>query len=170
MACAFCFEGCQAPRVEITATDRGVSNDEAYPMSCFLQVCTWQIPDTVWGALAGSILTLTGVFLTNWNSRKQLGMQLEHSARQEDRKRYMDLRRDVYLPAAEAIMRSNGVISKLVDLSVSENDVAQTIQESFAILAKMHVVGKERTVAAVIAYQAGSSRRDFLVYSCGEWS
>ena len=65
------------------------------------------VPDPVWAALIGAIIA-SGVsfvvtILSNRNSRKQLQMQLDENARQRDRERTMTLRRDVYLPATEAI-------------------------------------------------------------------
>jgi len=123
-------------------------------MAIFIQIPDWHIPDVVWGGIGGSLITLLGAWLSNRNSRKQLRMQLDHAARQDDRKRQMELRKEVYVHAAEAIMRCNATLLKLGNPDESESALSNSIQDNFATLAKTHVVGSERTVEAVMTYQA----------------
>src|SRR5688572_27390794 len=57
------------------------------------------IPDVVWSGVLASLITLTGVALANWNSRRQLGQQLVHATNEKNRERQMQLRREVLLDA-----------------------------------------------------------------------
>jgi hypothetical protein len=71
-----------------------------------------RVPDVVWAALIAAGVAFLTTTLSNRNSRKQLKMQLDSSAQHQKLEREMALRRDVYLPVAEAIPRMNGCIGR----------------------------------------------------------
>jgi hypothetical protein len=58
------------------------------------------VPDVVWSGLLASLITLTGVWLANRNSRAQLRDQQAHAASESNRERQMGMRREVLLEAA----------------------------------------------------------------------
>ncbi len=51
----------------------------------------------------GSLITLLGVWLQGRSESKRLKIQLRHDSEQREKERQMDLRRDVFLGAAEAL-------------------------------------------------------------------
>lgn len=112
-----------------------------------------KIPDVVWAALLASLLTFSGVILSNRNSRLQTLAQLEHDSRQRDREREMDLRQDVYIRAAEAISRSLNMLARLPDLNISDRELSADFSDDSSALAKIQVVGTNETVQAVTAFQ-----------------
>jgi hypothetical protein len=122
-------------------------------------VITWllaalhHVPDVVWAALIAAMVAFTSTVLSNRNSRKQLQMQLNNNALQRDRERAMALRRDVYLPAAEALARVQGALGQLTRVSADEEAIGRQLVTDLATMAKIHLVASESTVAALMAYQ-----------------
>src|SRR6185503_10057808 len=84
-----------------------------------------RIPDTVWAAVTASLITLGGVWLTNRNSRAQQILFLTHDANVRDKERMMSLRRDIYLPVAEAIANSISLLTKQLSLTDDTREVSQ---------------------------------------------
>jgi hypothetical protein len=114
---------------------------------------SWHIPDVVWAAVISSVLAITGVILANWHSRKLLRMQLEADATQRDRDRMMALRRDVYLPAAEALTVLQTCMGDVLDIEDEMSERKQRVADSLTLLSKIHVVGSEATVTAVLKFE-----------------
>src|SRR5580698_1466183 len=111
------------------------------------------VPDVIWGALIAALVAFTSTMLSNRNSRKQLRMQLTSDALQQDRERAMALRRDVYLPAAEAIARCQGALGQLTDVNADQKAVAHQLVVDLATFAKIHLVASEPTIIALMTYQ-----------------
>ena len=114
-----------------------------------------------------ALLAAIGSFVASWfsnrNSRAQqkiqlqhasdqLKVQLQHTADQRDRDRAMALRRDVYLPAVEAIIRSHGSLGKVINLEADLAEIGQQMITDRATMAKLHLVGSQRTVTALMTY------------------
>jgi len=114
------------------------------------------VPDVIWGALIAALVAFTSTVLSNRNSRKQLRMQLDSNARQQDRERTLTLRRDVYLPAAEALARLQGTLGRLTSVNADQEAIAHQFVTDNATLAKIHLVGSESTIMALMAYQKAS--------------
>lgn len=112
-----------------------------------------QIPEVVWAALLASLLTLSGVVLSNRNSRSQTLAQLDHDSNQRNREREMNLRREVYLQAAEAIARGQNILTRLTDLNLSEQEMGAQFSVDSSTLAKIQIVSTNETVQAVSAFQ-----------------
>ncbi len=117
-----------------------------------------QIPNVVWSGIMASLITLSGIFLSNRNTRKQQLEALKHDATQRDREREMSLRRDVYLAAAEAIVNGQHILARFPNLNISDEDFSTEFQQNNASIAKVQVVGTNPTVQAVFAYSNEFSR------------
>lgn len=120
--------------------------------------------DVVWAAIIASALTTGGVFLTNRHSRKQQQEALKqdslqhiaslaHDAEQRDKERKMSLRREVYLPAADAIYKSQSLLMQLLNLDMSEQEVAPLLSTELTFINKALVVGSDKTIQAVHSVQ-----------------
>jgi hypothetical protein len=81
------------------------------------------------------------------------GNQLEHDARQRELEREMSLRRDVYLPAAEAIARAQAALGQLTDIKADQIEIGRQLAIDQGILAKAHLIANESTVNALMNYQ-----------------
>ena len=94
-------------------------------MNILGSVITWltSIPHVVWAAIIASGLTIFGVTLANRANKKCLILQLNHDAQQKDKEREMQLRRDVYIEAAEAIAEAIKDIQSLPNRIVFSNNL-----------------------------------------------
>jgi hypothetical protein len=101
-----------------------------------------QIPAIVWAAFIGSALTLVGVVISNWNN-----------ARERERERVMTLKRDVYMPAVDAVMGLHSLLVELASLERPVVDIDRRTTELDSKLSAIHVVGGADTVAAITAFQ-----------------
>lgn len=105
----------------------------------------WAIVGTI---CAGGI-ALLAVWLSNRHSRRQLAMLLVADKQQRERDRSMAVRRDVYIPAAEAIARIQNVITELADFRADHVVLSRQITSDLGSLAKVNVLGTDATVAAI---------------------
>lgn len=112
------------------------------------------VPDVVWGAFIAAVASYITARMTNRNSRTQLQMQLTADATQRDRERTMALRRDVYLPAAEAIVRAQQALGNVGNLNMELPEIQKDINEAFTAASKIHLVANEATVRAVMGFFA----------------
>jgi hypothetical protein len=125
-------------------------------------------------AVLSAIVTLASVVLLNCNSRRNLRHQLKrgaeqfaaqlahdseqlerrltHEADQRDRERAMSLRREVYLEAAEALAHANTLLGRMSDIENDQEVLEQELAADLAKIAKIHIVGSDRTIQAVMDY------------------
>ncbi|MFA5784495.1 MAG: hypothetical protein WC962_06420, partial [Phycisphaerae bacterium] len=82
-------------------------------------------------------------------NRKCLLAQLDHDVQQRDKKRKMDMRKEIYLKAAEAMTANQMIISSSSNLEISDYELSQKLSESSVILSKVCLIGSEKTVKAV---------------------
>lgn len=123
------------------------------------------VPDVIWAALLASLLTLSGVVLSNRNSRAQTIAQLQHDSLQRDREREMSLRQDLFLRAAEALARSLGVLMRISNLNIPVEIFSEEISQDSAALSKIQVVATNDTVQAISTFQQelGSASLELLL-------
>jgi hypothetical protein len=96
-----------------------------------------RVPDTVWAAVIAASIAFLTTILTNKNSRKQLRMQLQHEAQERERERAMALRRDVFLPAAEALIRGQQALGQVVNLDIPLDEVQKLVNIALAATSKI---------------------------------
>ena len=53
------------------------------------------VPAVVWSGVIAAVLTLSGVFSSNWSNTYHLKLQLEHDSNEKAKERKATLRRDV---------------------------------------------------------------------------
>jgi hypothetical protein len=83
---------------------------------------------------------------------EQRTMQLAHDAEQRDRDRKMSLRHEVYLEAAAALTNLLTLVGKAANIEYDETALLDEFGINQAKLAKVHLVGTEATVDAVMTY------------------
>ncbi len=113
----------------------------------------FHVPDTVWAALIAASVAFVTTTLSNRNSRKQLRMQQDHNAGQQRLEREMSLRRDVYLPAIEAVSRIQASMSRLMDVKEDQTALGRSMVDNTAMLLKAHLVAQQPTVTALMKFQ-----------------
>jgi hypothetical protein len=109
-----------------------------------------------YAAASVALLAAVGSFVASWltigNARRAQRLQLEHDARVRDRERTMALKRDVYIPIVQAISRAQAALGQLIGPDVDHKTLAVQLAEDLSTIAKIHVVGSEQTISAMMRY------------------
>jgi hypothetical protein len=112
-----------------------------------------KVPATFWGVLAGSFFTLLGLWFTNRANATRLEQQFAHERRLKTEERELALRRDVYLPAAEAVSAGLAMVGRLADLSVPQEKFLEEWVTRSPVMARASLVATERTLEALTRFQ-----------------
>ncbi len=110
------------------------------------------IPPTLWGFIIGSLLTVLGVILTNAANTKRLRLQHEHEWKLESKERDLNLRRDIYMAAMEAIATSVATIGRFGNLNIPSDELELILTNASPALSKVSIVGHEATIRAVATF------------------
>jgi hypothetical protein len=97
------------------------------------------------GAVVGGVIGLIAGVLTT-------KLQLKHDSKQRDREREMSLRINVYLQAADSVVRSQGLVATLANPDMPEAQAMATYQSDLSAIGKILVVGTEETVKAITQF------------------
>jgi len=110
-------------------------------------ICSYlaSIPDVIWSAIIASIITLSGVIFVNWDNTKRLRIQLNHDASEREKERKAELRRDVYLVAAEEMTKAIGYLGSLPQQDPEHLGFEEKLQPFFSSAAKIQVVSNPET-------------------------
>jgi hypothetical protein len=112
-----------------------------------------RIPEGIWGVLIGSLLTLLGAWIANRHNIKVQKLQFEFESRERRTERQLQMRRDVYLPAAEAVVGMVMCIARAIDPKTADENI-NNASESFGIaIAKVSMVASEETIRKALAIQ-----------------
>lgn len=109
------------------------------------------IPDVIWAAIIASGLTFLGVSMSNRANRKCLLIQLNHASQQKDKESELQIRKDVYMEAAETIAESIKDI-QLLPNRIIFTDNLEVCNKLLQALAKVHMVGSLDTVKHTIQF------------------
>lgn len=112
-----------------------------------MTICAFvtSIPDVIWSGVIASVLTLSGVFLSNWSNTNRLKAQLKHDSDEKAKERKANLRREVYLLAAEELVKANNHLAKLPQLDISKSNPSDGLQGFFTSAAKLQLVSEPKT-------------------------
>lgn len=108
-----------------------------------------KIPAVVWSGIVASAITLSGVLLINWSNTNRLKLQLGHDAAEKAKQRKADIRKEVYLLAAEQIVKANMHLATLPQLNLSETNASDGLQGFFAAAAKLQIIAETKTALMV---------------------
>lgn len=96
--------------------------------------------------------TLSGVIAANLFQNKRLRTQLAHDRELKNREREMSLRKDIYLEAAEAVHAGLLAVNRFANLETPHEKIIEGYLDKAPALAKVHIIAKEETVKALIAF------------------
>lgn len=110
------------------------------------------IPPAFYGIMIGSLLTVIGVTLTNISNTKRLHIQHEHERNLENKARDLNLRRDVYMQAMEAISAGLVAVSRFSELNTPSEKLMHSYTDLSPKIGKVTIVGKSETIKAVATF------------------
>jgi hypothetical protein len=103
------------------------------------------IPDVIWSGIIASLLTLSGVLLSNRSNTYRLLLQLKHDAAEKSRERTSALRRETYLRAAEELAKLNAFLSGLPQVDFAKVNLGEGMQGFFTAAARLQLVAEPKT-------------------------
>jgi hypothetical protein len=112
------------------------------------------ISPTFLGIIIGSFFTVIGVILTNASNLKRLRLQHEHEQRLENKERDLNMRRDTYMAAMEAISAGMTAVGKFAELSLTEQELWQPYYEKSPAIGKVLIVGRDDTIKAMANFNS----------------
>ncbi len=110
------------------------------------------LPPTVLGFVIGAVITVIGVVLTNAANTKRLRIQHEHDREMRKRDRELNLRRDVYLAAIDAITTGLHLITRFSDVNTPTHDLMRAYNEKSPAIGKVSIIGTPETIKAVSTF------------------
>lgn len=111
---------------------------------CFFSLLA-EIPDVIWSGVIASVLTLSGVLISNGSNTNRLKLQLQHDSNEKEKERKAALRRDVYLLAAEECVKANTHLSSLPQIDLTAANPADGLKDFFAVAAKLQLISNQKT-------------------------
>ncbi|MEM5297615.1 hypothetical protein VSR82_25185 [Burkholderia sp. JPY481] len=117
------------------------------------------VPNVVWSGIVGSLITVIGVLATNVGLSRRHAQQLKHTADENALKRLHDasesaldrrmkLKRDVYIPAIEALYTASSSIGAMADPTVPRSELQAKFVDAVGLISKVNAVASLTTVAA----------------------
>jgi multidrug efflux pump subunit AcrA (membrane-fusion protein) len=111
------------------------------------------IPPAFYGVIIGSFLTIIGVVLTNISNTKRLRLQHEHEQKLRNKERDLNMRREVYMDAMEALSAGITAISRFSELNETPEALMKSYSNLSSKLGKVTIVGKNETIEALANFQ-----------------
>jgi len=107
------------------------------------------IPDVIWSGLIASVLTLSGMLISNRSNTKRLLLQLRHDAAEKAKERTATLRHEVYLRMAEELTKANNHLVSLSQSDLTKTNVADGLEGFFVAASKLQLVAEPKTALLV---------------------
>lgn len=101
---------------------------------------------TIVGALIAAGISALTAIISNWNSRRIVRLQLKSAERQVNFKRTMQLREDVFLPAAKSSGVAILVSAKMINPEARQEDLNNEVAEIVSNINALHVIASEKTL------------------------
>ena len=111
------------------------------------------IPVVVWSGIVAGGMTLIGtlgaVIATNWGNTKRLRLQLEHDTSEKAKERLATLRRELYVKAADVIVRGLAYFGTLPQADLTKPDTDAPFRNVLAVGAQLQLVVRQETAQLI---------------------
>lgn len=111
------------------------------------------LPTPFWTYVGGVTTALITVGLTNSGHLKRLEKQLASDEHIKEQQRKFDLKKDIYLAAAEALTVGITAIGRANDHKITPAELMQPFQDRAPALSKLQLVGSEAVIHAAMKAQ-----------------
>jgi hypothetical protein len=98
----------------------------------------------------GSIITLFGVWLQSRSEASRLKRQLKHDAEQREKERQMDLRREVFLGAAETLGKQSEYLNLFSKVDFDFWKDQEVLRGCIGAANKVHLIAGSETIEAYV--------------------
>lgn len=116
------------------------------------------IPDVVWSGIVASVLTLSGVILSNRSNTNRLNIQLKHDASEKAKERIAGIRREVYLRGVEEAHKVMRHFINLPNIDLAETNTSEELHGFQSALSKAKLVAEPKTVSLITSLEAECSK------------
>ncbi len=103
------------------------------------------IPDVIWSGLIASVLTLSGVLISNLSNTRRLRDQQQHESKEKSKERLTSARRDVYLVAASEFSAAMGHLGTIPQLDPRKDNLTAPLQAFNATAARVQLIADSST-------------------------
>lgn len=103
------------------------------------------IPDVIWSGIIASILTLSGVLISNRSNTTRLQTQLTHDRQEKIKERTLSLRREVYLKTVEELVKLNAYLASLPQQDIGKGNLGEGFVGFQTASARLQLVAEPRT-------------------------
>ena len=121
------------------------------------------VPNVIWAAIIASLLTFSGVLLTNRHYSKQQKAQLEHEKKENEAERKFELRQSVYLGAADELTMAMQHLMNLSNIDITKENPADSLTGFFVATNRACLVASDNTATAINELLATYSEAYFFL-------
>ncbi len=121
------------------------------------------LPPTLQAAIIASLVTVVGIifaaaaaffssYILHRGNERRFAKQLEHDRTKSRVDREMDLRKQVYLDATEAVDVGIGMIQRYANIRVNQEDLSKEYSAKVSAISKVHLIAQDETLKAVLKF------------------
>ncbi len=103
------------------------------------------IPIAVWSGLFGAFAALAGVIVTIYANHKRLRSEQKYQSVENDKKRFAELRHEVYLEAAKEIVNVGFYIGRLPQIDPQKESIGEGFAGFLTTMGKLQLVAESST-------------------------
>lgn len=112
------------------------------------------IPDIIWSGVIASVLTMSGVLISNRSNTMRLRIQLKHDSDEKVKERTASLRKEVYLETVSELVKANSHLASLPQLDITKINLSDGMQGFFASSARLQLVAEPKTALLLNQFSA----------------
>lgn len=118
------------------------------------------VPDVIWSGVIASVLTLSGVLISNRSNTTRLKTQLAHDREEKMKERTLSLRREVYLKAAEELVKLNAYLGSLPQQDLTKGNIGDGLIGFQTVSARLQLIAEPR--ASLLAMRLSGSYAELI--------
>jgi len=111
------------------------------------------VPDAAAAFVFGALSTALGSWIAHRYALKQQRLQFVFEKEENQRDRQLQLRRDVYLPAAEATVNAMSALGRILDMAVDDSSLAAQVSQFEVAIGRVQLIASAETIQRVSELQ-----------------
>lgn len=119
------------------------------------------VPDVIWSGIIASVLTLSGVLISNRSNTTRLVAQLTHDREEKAKERTSSMRREVYLKTTEELVKLNAFLASLPQQDITKSNLGEGFVGFQSASARLQLVAEPKTT--LLAMQLSSTYGELFI-------